>query len=313
MRIVLAIFLAVIASGCFALGATAQHLGVERNFAAEGGAADDRALTLRRLLKLLVTPMWIGGLALIGVGAALHVVGLSMAPLAVIQPVGILAVPFSILLANRIYHTHTTGKMWASVALTVAGIVAFTYASAQSTGAGEAPTWHGLLVSSGVIWGVSIVLALLAWRARGILSCLWWALAGACLYGLGSAYIKVLTMEFHHGLTGTTFLVSAALLLAAYAAGGWMIQQGYASGPAPIVVGCMTTLDPIVAVLFGLFVLREARAVHPLFDLAMLAGAIAAIVGVFLLSKYHPEARQRTGEGSVVDSGAHVERKGEIA
>lgn len=40
--------------------------------------------------------------------------------------------------------------------------------------------------------------------------------------------------------------------------GVWMIQQGYASGPARRSPSApMTTVDPFVAVLFGLIVLGE--------------------------------------------------------
>lgn len=299
LHTVIAIVLAVIASGFFALGATGQHLGVERNFAKEGTA--ERALTLKRLLRLIVTPLWIGGLACVGLGAGIHVIGLSMAPLAVIQPVGILAVPFSILLANRIHRTTTTASMWWAVLLTIVGIVLFTTFSAFSTQAGQTPHWTRLLLSSGFVWGVAAVLVLLAWKGPRTLACMCWALAGAGLYGLGSVYIKILTVEFQNGTIGHNFVISLVLLAVSYAVGGWLIQQGYASGAAPIVVGCMTTFDPIVAVLFGLVVLGEGNFHNLWYVVAMLLGAVAAVVGVFLLSKYHPDAVQRS-EPSGLDS-----------
>lgn len=299
MRIGVAILLAVIASGCFALGATGQHLGIERSLAKEGTTS--RALTFRRLMRLVTTPTWILGLLTVGVGAAIHVVALAMAPLTVIQPVGILAVPFSILLSNRIYRTKTSGQIWGAVALTIVGIVGFTVLSSISTTHGDHPHWSLLTIAIVVMWAIALTLAGFGWKGPHKLRCLLWASAGAVLYGMGSAFIKLLTVtwgQFHH----PNFWLAAIGLLLAYAIGGWMIQQGYASGPAPTVVGSMTTVDPMAAVAFGLVVLNEGKHVTPPFAIGMALFAALACFGVFRLSQYHPDARlhehdaERTGE-----------------
>ena len=72
--------------------------------------------------------------------------------------------------------------------------------------------------------------------------------------------------------------------------GVWLIQQGYASGPAEITVGTMTTVDPLIAVLFGLIVLGEGgnMGIGPMIGMA-LTGAVA-VYGVVMLSKEHPDA-----------------------
>lgn len=289
MLIPLAITLGVVASICFALGATGQHLGVDRNFQAEG--TDSRAMTLSRLLKLVVTPMWIGGLLLIGLGASMHIVALKLAPITVVQPLGILAVPFSILLAGRIHKTRTTPQMWGFVAMTVAGIVGFTVLSSLTAVDHAMPTIGQVMTAGAVVGVFSAVLAVLACAGPAWAKVLAWAWAGAVLYGLGSGFIKFLTIEWGRW-SSPLFWGPAIGLVVAYALGGWMIQQAYASGPAEIVVGVMTTVDPVIAVVFGLLVLDEGRLITSQVAAGMVAFAVLSAVGVFLLSKHHPEAQQ---------------------
>ena len=94
--------------------------------------------------------------------------------------------------------------------------------------------------------------------------------------------------EFH--LFHPTTLVVIGYMLACYGLGVWMIQQGYASGPAEITVGTMTTVDPFVAVLFGLFVLGEGSGMGLGPSLGMILSGAVAVYGVVLLSKDHPDA-----------------------
>ena len=85
-----------------------------------------------------------------------------------------------------------------------------------------------------------------------------------------------------------------------------MIQQGYASGPAEITVGTMTTVDPFVAVVFGLVVLGEGMGmgVGPMIGMVV-TGAIA-VYGVAMLSKDHPDAieERRRAEAAIANADA---------
>ena len=57
---------------------------------------------------LLTNRRWLLGLLTVGLGASLHIVGLMLAPVTVVQPVGILAVPWAVLLAAKIHHFRPT-------------------------------------------------------------------------------------------------------------------------------------------------------------------------------------------------------------
>ena len=92
------------------------------------------------------------------------------------------------------------------------------------------------------------------------------------------------------GILDPAVLTSIAGVVAAILAGGWLIQQAFASGPPEVVVACLTVVDPIVAVLFGVALLGEGNATSPAHWAVLIVAALAATAGVGVLARHHPEA-----------------------
>lgn len=293
MGIPLAITLQVISSFLFASGATLQHLGVKSTFDPNATASSNR-LTLMGMLKLLLIPKWLLGLLCVFAGAGLHLWALTMAPVAVVQPVGILAVPWSVILASRIHGHRISYQVWRAVLVTVVGVVGFTvFSSLFANGKKQ----FGFMPITWSFVAVCVICATLSFFAAKKTApwakAVMWSSVGAIFYGLASGMMKaamnmVQSGEFH--LLHPTTLAVIGYMLACYGLGVWMIQQGYASGPAEITVGTMTTVDPFVAVLFGLLVLGEGAemGIGPVAGM-VISGAVA-VYGVVMLSKDHPEA-----------------------
>ncbi len=289
--IMLAVALAILASISFASGASAQHLGVDK---ALGSQDPDRRLGLGHILVLLKTPMWLFGLLLVALGASIHIIAVYLAPITVVQPIGILAVIWSVLIAARLTRSAPTRTMWVAVACSVVGIVFFTVLSTRHAAHSRSASLHAMVVTTVVVWAIA-----LAFAAVGMLGPRWvrnlaWSWGGAVLYGLGTGYMKIMTVVLRDGqvFTGPEFWAAGVGLVLAYAIGGWFIQQGYASGPAEVVVGSMTTIDPLAAVAVGLVVLGEGARLTPGVAVGMaLAGALAA-GGVAVLSRFHPDTQR---------------------
>ena len=291
----LAVLLATLASISFACGASAQHVGVDRTL---GPESPDRRMGLSHILILFRTPVWLGGLALVAFGACIHIAAVYLAPITVVQPIGILAVIWSVLISARLTHTTPTRTMWLAVAGSVVGIVIFTILSTRYAAPARAASLHGMLVTTGVVWALALLIAGLGMIGPRWMRCLAWSWSGAVLYGLGTGYMKIMTVVLRNGqtFTGPEFWVALAGLALAYGIGGWFIQQGYASGPAEVVVGSMTTIDPLAAVLVGLVVLGEGALLTPGVAVGMaLAGALAA-GGVAVLSRFHPDTQRHLRE-----------------
>ena len=287
----LAIAMQVVSSFLFASGAILQSLGVKSTFDPNATASSNQ-LSLKGMLRLFRIPKWLLGLLFVFTGAGIHLVALSFAPVAVVQPVGILAVPWSVLLAARIHKHHVSRKLWTAVGVTVLGVVGFTFFS-TTFATGEKPIHFGPMVWSFVVVCVICgVLSFFARRAVPWAKATLWSAVGATFYGLASGFMKAAMSLYQggHPLTGLHFASAVAMMLACYGMGVWMIQQGYASGPAEITVGTMTTVDPFVAVLFGLIVLGEGMGMGVLPVLGMIVTGAVAVWGVVMLSKDHPVA-----------------------
>ena len=119
-NILLAVVLTAVASVVFAVASVVQHSAVGDS-AAKPGAK----LSGSDLFAVIRNPRWLGGLLLTGVGAVMQTAALFMAPVTVVQPIGTLAVPWTILLAARVHKRPITAAMWVAAGLTMLGTAAF--------------------------------------------------------------------------------------------------------------------------------------------------------------------------------------------
>lgn len=289
-NIPLAIGIVVVASFLFAGGSTIQHLAVSGTVEKD---AENRSMGLRQVLSLLRNPRWLLGLATVAVGASMHIVGLMLAPVTVVQPVGILAVPWAVLLAAKIHGFRPSKVIWGAVALTIVGIVVFTLFSASSAAPDTQLPPTRIVVACLIVFACGGLLGFFGRFGSPAVRCLMWASGGSFFYGLSSAMVKSVSVLVREPdfVDRPLFWIVAVFLVICYVVGGWMVQQGYANGPAEIVVGSMTTTDPIVAVTFGLAVLGEGALLGPGDAVGMVISGAVAVAGVVILSRFHPDAQ----------------------
>jgi hypothetical protein len=278
----IAIAAAGLGAVCFALAATLQHRVV-------GGAVDGagRGLTPRLLYALATRPTWLAGLALSVAGGTLHLSAVALAPLPVVQPVGALAVPVAVLLAARAAGRRPSPPVLAGVGLTVTGVVAFVGLSAGDPGTRpvllDGLPWT-VAGTAAVVGGLAVVAAARPGWVRNA-AC---AAAAAVAFGTETVLLRAVVR-----VGGQVEAPTAAVLLAgalvALLAGGWLVQQAFAAGPAEPVVAALTVLDPIVAVGLAAVLLGEGTPAPP----AGLAAAALATAGVLTLARHHPDAAGR--------------------
>lgn len=284
-NITAAVVLAVLASVAFAASSVVQHLAVSDESSTSG------ALGGRQLLSVIRNPVWLAGLGLLGLSAAGQVAALQLAPVTVVQPLGVLAVPWSILLSARVHKQQVTPGMWTGTALVVAGTVGVAWvAIAHAT---DAPELQDQRLVIGILIAFALALGFAATGARGPQSwrCLAWALAASVIYGMESGLVKAVgayaTSRPWLG-SGTFWFMVAAIVIGITLAGVW-IQQGYAAGAAEIVVGGLNAGAPIAGVVFGVAVLGEGTLLleDPSSILLMSVFAAGALSGVVVLSRHH--------------------------
>jgi glycosyltransferase involved in cell wall biosynthesis len=280
----LAIGLAAAGACCFAGTVHLQHSAVHR-------ATTGPVLRLPAVRTILRTPGWYAGIGLAGLGAALHVLALTMAPLAVVQPIGVLTLVLTVLLARTVL----TRAVIAALVMSVAGVAGFVVLSAVATNITlPAPDLGSAQ------WAVlgAAGLAMAARYTRGRARCLLFALATAVLFGFTSALVRAAAVA---PLTGGLTVMVTVEAVVAVLAGVWLLHQAYASGPAAIVAGATTIVDPLVAVLIGVFAYGEMA---PGQLAGMAVPTVVAVAGLVILAREVPtttessvHVRQRRREG----------------
>jgi hypothetical protein len=269
---------AVLAALASALGALRQHAGVRT--LTGGGPDGERGLRLRGLTTLVRDPAWTGGFALLALGAVLQITALALAPLTVVAPIVALALPAIEVLGAR--GRAPAPSRLVAVAVTTAGVATFVVAAAgvarPTDPSGPQLLVAGLAVAAAVAAGAAI-----GGAARGTRRAVAFALAAGTAYGLVAVLVRDVTGVVTAGEPVAAALLPAAGLVLAFAAGSWLVQLGYAAGPADLVVACQTTLNPVVAVLIGAAVLDETTGTPPATTALMLLAAAAAVGGVAAL------------------------------
>lgn len=284
----LAVVLAALGACGYAFGARLQHAAVHATM--DGGG-----LGLRSQAQLVRNPRWLAGLAALGGGAVLHVCALGLAPLSVVQPIGVLALPITVLLNLREqgYTRHDINRsMVLAVLAATGGLAVFVLLAAGSA----TPTPVGdddQFTATQIIAVAVLVIGVVAAVTRSKLRCVLFAAGCAVAYGYVSLMARAVAQQ-----VGTWDLLSINLLsvlgiAVAMVVGGWLLQHGYASGPPDLVVACLTVIDPLVAVGLGIGLLGEADHVSGWVAAGEALCALVACAGVFALARHHPDTTER--------------------
>jgi hypothetical protein len=193
--IALGICLAIASACCYALAAACQHAAVHT-------VTHDGRLTWPQLRTLLAQRRWLLGLLALSCGGALHAAALSVAPLVVVQPAGVLAISLTALLATatgRARWQRTTGI---AIAVTTVGIAAFVVLAARDSSTTLPPVNEEFRITALAAITVG-TLRLLGRRPRGWPRCLLFAAAAGVCYGSVSTLTRVVIGQLRvDGLVG---------------------------------------------------------------------------------------------------------------
>lgn len=296
--ILIGIPLALLGAVFMSFGAQYQHRGVqkvERLTKTDGGAG----LTGAQLWNLLRRPSWVAGTAMLGLAIVCQLAALSFAPLILVQPLGAVSLVITTLLNARISGHKPTRQSVSAIALCVAGILIFvTIAAIYAT---ETPISDAQLITVLVILAAVIVVLGGTWVwLRERVSALFYILAAGMIYGFVATLAKVVINRVQNENFDWLTIVCIVALLAATASGAYFVQTAYASGPPDLVIAGLTVVDPIVAIVIGLTVLHEAVGAPVGAYIGFAVAGALAVVGVFLLARFHPQVVSDSQELPIV-------------
>ncbi len=284
----LGVLTAVVGAIILAIGAQLQHRGLA-GVRSEDGEARRGALRLAHIVRLPQNRRWVGGVVLTGAAMLLNLLSLRLAPLIVVQPLGVVALITTALLNAAAHAYRLTWPSVGAMALCAAGIGTFVTVGAF--------TARNRVVSDGdlgqilavlAVTGVVVTLAVLLFRRRFPATVN--VLAAGVLSGFVVTLAKTVVTRVSVGELGWLTLLGATALAVVAATSVYFVQSAYTSGPVDLIVAGLTILDPLVAVSLGVLVLGETARTPGWAIAAQSVSAVAAVVGVFLLARNHPQA-----------------------
>ncbi|MEN9288286.1 MAG: hypothetical protein RLZ88_956 [Actinomycetota bacterium] len=286
----LAILFAALAAVAMSYGAQFQNDAVsERHQSKERGRG---SLSLKQVASLLVRPRWLSGLGMMVVAIVLQLAALSLAPLIVVQPIGAIALIVTPLLNARSKKTKIDRATWIAIGVTTLGIGAFV---AQATGVAHEThlTDDDLRTVLAILAALIAVFGIWFFTMGNRAKALTFVFGAGVLYGFVATLAKVVIQRIYQAQFEWLTLLCLLALVGAVVLGGWFVQNAYASGPPDLVIAGLTVIDPLVAVSVGIIVLGEAQQANWLVSVGFAIAAAIAIVGVFMLSKVHPELAEK--------------------
>lgn len=219
-------------------------------------APASRALHLSLLAYLVRRKVWLAGIALIIIAALCQATALANGPVALVQPIFIIELPFTLLLASRLVGRRLPRTTWYAVVLVTASLGAGLAAAAPSGGVARAPlhVWAATLI---VTAGFELVLITAGLRLRGDFRAAAFALAAACGYALTAALMKGAMAALSQG--AGAFFSSWELYGTAAAGVGalFLLQNSLQAGSLVAAQPPLTLGDALISVSYGVTVFGE--------------------------------------------------------
>lgn len=267
-------------------------------------------LSLRLIWSLLHQPVWFGGVLAVIVGFLLQAAALGTGELAVVEPVLVLELPVTLLLASRVFGTRLHRREWGATAVMTAALAGLLYCLAPSSGAAQHVPWYTWVTGIGV--NLAVIAGLTAWgrtgpagkggRAgrRGGSSARQAAVLGVAAgsgFGLTAALMKGMTTAYAHGIG--TVLTSWELyaMIASGVLAMFLLQSAVNAGRLISAQPGLTLSDPVVSILWGALVFHE-RLRGGWLILPSLACGLALVAAVIVLARSPLLSRDTAGPPS---------------
>jgi len=279
-------------------------------------------LSLRLIWSLLHEPVWFGGVLAITVGFVLQAAALGSGALAVVEPILVIELPATLLLATRVFHSRLHRREWGAATAMAGGLAVMLYALSPSGGRTQDVRWYVWAIGIGV--NVAFVAAMVAWGRRGpagrgphsgqssALQAAVLAVAAGAGFGLTAALMKGMTTAYSRGF-GALFTSWQLYAMIATGVGAmFLVQSAMNAGRLVAAQPGLTLTDPIVSILWGVLVFREQVRTGWFMALAVagglvIAGAVLMLARSPLLSA-EPARREQPDDDPARSSTRSAER-----
>ena len=274
-------------------------------------------LSPRLIWSLAHQPTWFGGVLAIFAGFLLQAAALGNGQLSVVEPILVLELPATLILAAWVFRSRLGRREWACVVVMAAALASMLYALSPSAGRTAGVRWYAWLTAIGV--NLAVAVALVAWGRRGLVGRGRTDTAGsarqAAVLGVAAGSVFGLTAALMKGMTGTFSGGIGALLthwqlygmIATGVLGMFLLQSAMNAGRLIAAQPGLTLSDPIVSVLWGVLVFGE-RVRSGWFMLLAAVSALGLAAAVVALAR----SPLLSGESAHAEEGQPPARRGTV-
>jgi drug/metabolite transporter (DMT)-like permease len=247
-------------------------------------APESSALHLSLFTYLVRRKIWLAGIGMVILAAVCQATALATGPVALVQPIFIIELPFTLLVASRVNHRRLPPMTWWAVGLVTVSLGGGLAAAAPSGGSDHASTkvWVTALIVTGVFEAVVISIGV---RARGNARAAALGLAAACGYALTATLMKSAVANLPRG--AGAFFGSWQLYATAAAGVGalFLLQNGLQAGMLVAVQPPLTLGDALISSSYGVTIYGENVQTGGWLLVVEIAAVIAVALGCIQLSR----------------------------
>ena len=162
-------------------------------------APASKTLRLSLFSYLIRRKVWLAGIGMVILASVCQATALATGPVALVQPIFIIELPFTLLVASRLAHRKLPRKTWWAVGLVTVALGAGLAAAAPSGGGTDASArvWAAALIVTGIFQAIVITVGV---RTRGNVRAAAFGLAAACGYALTATLLKSAVAALDRGI-----------------------------------------------------------------------------------------------------------------
>ena len=247
-------------------------------------APQSRALHLSLFGYLIRRKVWLAGIGMVILAALCQATALATGPVALVQPIFIIELPFTLLVASRVNRRRLPRMTWWAVGLVTVSLGIGLATAAPSGGSDTASTkvWITALIVTALFEVVVITIGV---RTRGNARGAALGLAAACGYALTATLMKTAVGALPHGAAaffGTWQLYATA---AAGVGALFLLQNGLQAGMLVAVQPPLTLGDALISVSYGVTIYGEDIRTGGWLLVIQIACVIAITFGIIQLSR----------------------------
>ena len=243
-----------------------------------------KALHLSLLGYLIKRKVWLAGISMVVLASVCQATALATGPVALVQPIFIIELPFTLLVASRLARRRLPRRTWWAVGLVTVALGAGLAAAAPSGGGTSASirVWVLTLIVTGIFEAVLILIGV---RTRGNARAAAFGLAAACGYALTATLMKSAVAALSEG--AAAFFTTWELYATAIAGVGalFLLQNALQAGSLVAVQPPLTLGDALISACYGVTVFGEEVRTDGWLLAVEIIAVIAIAIGCVELSR----------------------------